>query len=210
MVIAALPDAETASIVGTLMFAMCMIFNGVLQTPAALPGFWDFMYRVSPFTYIIDGIVATALHDRRVVCAANELSVFDPPANLTCGQYLQSYLQAAPGSLHNPAATTHCEYCALTVADQYLEPRGIVWSLRWRNFGLVWAYVVFNLFMIPTLYYVFRVRRWGAKPTRKLGGSNKDNGFGWLRTWGRHCRLLLTGRKEKLALEKGADDARVY
>ena len=28
MVIAALPDAETAGIIATLMFAMCMIFNG--------------------------------------------------------------------------------------------------------------------------------------------------------------------------------------
>lgn len=28
MVIAALPDAETAGIIATLMFAMCVIFNG--------------------------------------------------------------------------------------------------------------------------------------------------------------------------------------
>lgn len=38
MVIAALPDAETAGNVVTLLFSMMLTFNGVLQTPDALPG----------------------------------------------------------------------------------------------------------------------------------------------------------------------------
>lgn len=50
MLIAALPDAETAGNIGTLMFSMTLTFNGVFQTPTALPGFWIFMYRVSPLT----------------------------------------------------------------------------------------------------------------------------------------------------------------
>ncbi|KAK0127964.1 hypothetical protein ONS96_007461 [Cadophora gregata f. sp. sojae] len=50
MMIAALPDAETAGNIATLMFSMCLTFNGVFQPPFALPGFWIFMYRVSPLT----------------------------------------------------------------------------------------------------------------------------------------------------------------
>jgi ATP-binding cassette subfamily G (WHITE) protein 2 (PDR) len=50
MLIAALPDAETAGNVATLMFSLTLTFNGVFQTPTALPGFWIFMYRVSPLT----------------------------------------------------------------------------------------------------------------------------------------------------------------
>jgi ATP-binding cassette subfamily G (WHITE) protein 2 (PDR) len=47
--IAALPDAETAAALVTLLFAMSLVFNGVMQTPDNLPGFWIFMYRyVSP------------------------------------------------------------------------------------------------------------------------------------------------------------------
>ena len=50
MLISALPDAETAGNIATLMFSLMLTFNGVFQPPKALPGFWIFMYRVSPLT----------------------------------------------------------------------------------------------------------------------------------------------------------------
>lgn len=43
MIIAAMPDAETAGNIATLLFSMMLTFNGVLQSPTALPGFWIFM-----------------------------------------------------------------------------------------------------------------------------------------------------------------------
>jgi ATP-binding cassette, subfamily G (WHITE), member 2, PDR len=45
MVISALPDAQTGANVATLLFSMILTFNGVLQKPDALPGFWKFMWR---------------------------------------------------------------------------------------------------------------------------------------------------------------------
>jgi ATP-binding cassette, subfamily G (WHITE), member 2, PDR len=48
MTIAALPDAQTAAAIVTMLMIMMTLFNGVLQSPSALPGFWIFMYRVSP------------------------------------------------------------------------------------------------------------------------------------------------------------------
>ena len=50
MLISALPGAETAGNIATLMFSLTLSFNGVFQPPSALPGFWIFMYRVSPPT----------------------------------------------------------------------------------------------------------------------------------------------------------------
>lgn len=50
LLIAAMPDSETAGNIGTLMFSLILTFNGVFQTPTALPGFWIFMYRISPLT----------------------------------------------------------------------------------------------------------------------------------------------------------------
>jgi ABC-type multidrug transport system permease subunit len=47
MTIAALPNAETASGLVSLLMLMSILFNGVLQPPNLLPGFWKFMYRVS-------------------------------------------------------------------------------------------------------------------------------------------------------------------
>jgi ATP-binding cassette subfamily G (WHITE) protein 2 (PDR) len=132
MTIAALPNAETASGLVSLLTLMSILFNGVLQTPGNLPGFWLFMYRVSPFTYWVGGMVSTMLGGRPVHCAADEVSVLDPPAGQSCGQYLGPYAQAMMGDIQNPDATSQCRYCALTNADQFLSGSSIFYSERWR------------------------------------------------------------------------------
>lgn len=163
LVIAAMSDVQAASSVIVLLFSMMLSFNGVLQPPNALPGFWIFMYRVSPLTYWVGGLVATVLHGRQVRCSSSELSVFDPPARETCGSYMAPYLALAPGHLENPGDTAACRYCALSTADQLLEASEINWSHRWRDFGIVWAYVLFNIAMATLLYYVCRVKQWRKK-----------------------------------------------
>ncbi|KAJ9368982.1 hypothetical protein DTO282E5_6314 [Paecilomyces variotii] len=162
-VVAAIPEPAVASMLAILMFGLSFIFNGVMQPPTALPGFWIFMYRVSPFTYYISGMSSTALHARPVQCSDRELSVLDPPPNQTCGQYLETYVKAAGGQLYNPDSTSGCQYCALTSADQYLAAREIYWGDRWRNYGIFWAYFVFNICGAVILYYIFRVRTWKKK-----------------------------------------------
>jgi ATP-binding cassette subfamily G (WHITE) protein 2 (PDR) len=177
--IAALPDAQTASAILTLLFSMTLIFNGVMQTPDALPGFWIFMYRVSPLTYWVAGIAAAMLHGRQVVCADAELSIFNPPAGQTCGEYLAPYLTQAPGTLNNPDAVNDCSYCALSVADQYLNGSNIYWSERWRNWGLMWAYVIFNIAVATFLYYFFRVRKSSGK-SKSDKGAKLGFGLKWV------------------------------
>ncbi|KAM5346289.1 hypothetical protein ACJ41O_009294 [Fusarium nematophilum] len=163
MTIAALPDAQTAASIVTLLSLMITIFSGVLQTPTALPGFWIFMYRVSPFTYWISGIVATVLHGRPVECSARETSTFDPPSGQSCQEYLEPMLSSAPGWLQNPDATEQCQYCAFRNADQYLAGSNIFWSERWRNYGIMWAFVGFNMAVAVATYYLFRVKKWSKK-----------------------------------------------
>ncbi|KAF6803584.1 ABC multidrug transporter [Colletotrichum musicola] len=176
MTIAAFPDALTASGVVTLLVLMSLTFCGVLQSPAALPGFWIFMYRVSPFTYWVAGIVSTQLHDRPVSCSASETSIFNPPANQTCGEYLSGYLETAPGRLQNPDAVEACRYCSLSNGDQYLAGSNIFYDERWRNFGIVWAFVVFNVFVAVVSYYLVRVKKWnsGAASKAKKEGKGKQ------------------------------------
>nr|CAA93140.1 ATP-binding cassette multidrug transporter [Aspergillus nidulans] len=163
MCIAAMPNAETASPIVILLFSMCLTFCGVMQPPDALPGFWIFMYRVSPFTYWVAGMATTQVHGREVVCGENELSIFDPPTNQTCGQYMERYISVAGGQVLNPSATAGCEYCSLTVADEYLAASQIYWSDRWRNFGLIWVYIGFNIFVATAVYYLFRVKKWNGR-----------------------------------------------
>ncbi|PHH53809.1 ZEB2-regulated ABC transporter 1 [Ceratocystis fimbriata CBS 114723] len=166
MTIAAIPNAETASGIVTLLTIMMLSFCGVLQTPDAMPGFWIFMYRVSPLTYWIGGIVSTMLHGRKVVCSEAEVSRFNPPSGMTCGTYLADYLADAIGVLQNPDATSDCRYCAYTLADQYLAPSKIKWSEKWRNYGIMWAFVIFNIFIAVVTYWMFRVRKSGGKSTK--------------------------------------------
>lgn len=173
MCISALPDAQTAGSIVTLLFAMSLIFNGVMQAPDALPGFWIFMYRVSPMTYFVAGMAATMLHGRQVQCSTDEVSIFQPPAQQTCQQYMAPYLQAAPGYLINPDATSDCSYCSVTVADTFLGGVNIYWSERWRNFGLMWVYVVFDIAVAVLVYYLFRVRSGKPGWISKLGAMGK-------------------------------------
>ncbi|KAE8149283.1 ABC-2 type transporter-domain-containing protein [Aspergillus avenaceus] len=168
LIIAALPNAETGGTIATLLFIMATTFNGVMQPPNALPGFWIFMYRVSPLTYLIAGLVATGLHGRNIECERAELSVFNPPSGSTCGDYMAQYLQTAPGVLYNPTATQACEYCQLRNADQYLAGSNIYYGERWRNFGLGWAYIGFNIMGTVALYYLFRVKHYN--PTSLVRG----------------------------------------
>jgi ATP-binding cassette, subfamily G (WHITE), member 2, PDR len=162
MTIAAFPDVQTASGIVTLLNLMILTFCGVQQTPEALPGFWIFMYRVSPFTYWVGGIISTQLHNRPVDCSADETSIFDPPVHQSCGEYLAPFLSHAPGVLQNPEDTEACRYCSLEVADQYLAGSRIFYTERWRNFGIMWAFVLFNIFITVVSYWAFRVKKWKA------------------------------------------------
>lgn len=177
MCIAAMPDAQTAGAIVTFLFFMALIFNGVMQPPSALPGFWIFMYRISPFTYWVGAMAAAMLHGRQVICSAAETSVFQPPSGQTCGAYLEPYLSGgAPGYLQNPKATSDCAYCSVRVADTFLASVGIQWSDRWRDFGLVWVYVFFNIFVAVFVYWFFRVRTSSKKmKVANKKGKGKDN-----------------------------------
>merc|ERR1711879_655360 len=124
-----------------------------------LPGFWLFMYRCSPFTYWIGGMVSTMLSGRQVVCSEREVSVFDPPAGQTCGAYLADYAAVAGGTIQNPDATAACNYCSLTNADQFLAGSSIYYGERWRNFGIIFAFIGFNAGIAILTYYLFRVAK---------------------------------------------------
>ena len=55
MVIAAVETPETGGNIASLLFSLTLVFNGALATPAVFPHFWIFMYRISPFNYLVDG-----------------------------------------------------------------------------------------------------------------------------------------------------------
>lgn len=178
MTIAALPNAETASGIVSLLTLMSILFNGVLQAPSQLPKFWMFMYRVSPFTYWVGGMTSTMVGGREIVCSASEVSVLNPPSGQTCSQYLTAFVNATGGALQNPDATADCRYCSYTNADQFLATVSLYYSERWRNFGIVFAFIFFNAFVAVATYYLFRVANLSqiAASFKKTKGGSKAAG----------------------------------
>ncbi|PWY76774.1 ABC multidrug transporter [Aspergillus eucalypticola CBS 122712] len=156
----ALLTISTSTLITGICTFMALTFNGVMQPPHALPGFWMFMYRVSPFTYFVAGVTSTQLHGVAVNCSSAELAVFDPPSGQTCVEYLGDYLKTVPGRLMNPEAMTSCEYCPYSNADQFLAEREYRFDRRWMDFGVGWAFVGFNLGVAVLVYHVFWGRRW--------------------------------------------------
>ncbi|KAI9719929.1 MAG: hypothetical protein M1828_005967 [Chrysothrix sp. TS-e1954] len=168
MVIAPIDTAETAGNIASLTFSLTLIFCGVLVTPTALPGFWIFMYYLSPFTYLVDAMLATGLANAPVTCAANEIKMFDPALpNQTCGDYMDPFIQGFGGYLQNRDATHGCEFCALSSTNTFLIQVSSSYSHRWRNFGIMWAFIIFNIAAAVFLYWAVRVPK--AEKKRKTG-----------------------------------------
>lgn len=101
-----------------------------------------------------------------MACSASEASVFNPPSGQTCGEYLAPFLKQAPGMLQNYNATADCSYCSVSIADEYLSGSKIFWDERW-HFGIVWAFIGFNIMVAVTTYYIFRVAKWKLPSFKK-------------------------------------------
>jgi ATP-binding cassette subfamily G (WHITE) protein 2 (PDR) len=92
-----------------------------------------------------------------IVCSQQELVTFDPPSSQTCGEYMAPYLQMTGGYLTDPSSTTECNFCSATTTDQLLSQFGLSYGTRWRDFGLLWVYVIFNIVVAVGLYWLVRV-----------------------------------------------------
>ncbi|TIC93490.1 Multidrug resistance protein CDR2 [Colletotrichum higginsianum] len=160
---------ETAGVLTSLLWMLCILACGVGVPRADLPAFWTFMHRVSPATYLVGGITSAAVPSVDVVCAEAEvLRVALPASGLgsgsdaTCGGFLGPFAEAAGGRVLNPAAAgdgagSVCEYCPLGTTGDFLARFDIAYGTRWRDLGIVWAYVLFNIAAAMALYWLFRV-----------------------------------------------------
>jgi ATP-binding cassette subfamily G (WHITE) protein 2 (SNQ2) len=159
-------DLPSANVLTGLALNFIISFCGVVQVPALMPGFWKFMWRVSPFTYFMDNFLSISLHERKVICSQSEYNYLEPPANLTCGEYLQDFFMDHNGYVNNPSATSNCAVCQYAVGDEYLKTVGMSWSHRWRNIGFYCVYIGFNLSAMVVMYYILRVKCWS--PTKPI------------------------------------------
>ncbi|OQD89391.1 hypothetical protein PENANT_c002G07605 [Penicillium antarcticum] len=137
ILIAGIDSAESAGSVGNICYMLCISFCGILVKKVSLPGFWTFMYYISPFTWLASGLLSTGVANTEIMCASNEYVNFLPPAGQSCASYMASYIFSYGGYLVDPNNTEHCEFCQLSNTNEYLSTVNIRYEDRWRNFGIV-------------------------------------------------------------------------
>lgn len=161
--IAGIDSAETASNIANVLGFVMLLFCGILATPTFMPGFWIWMYRCNPFTYLTEGLLAAGLAKAPAECASNEWLIFEPPSNQNCGDYMAEYTGAVGGNLLDPTAQTNCQFCPISDTDAFLSAVGVSYGNRWRDFGILWVFVVSNLTAAIFLYWLLRVPKKNKK-----------------------------------------------
>ncbi|KAI5456898.1 ABC-2 type transporter-domain-containing protein [Mariannaea sp. PMI_226] len=155
--IAITDTAEAGGNLANVLFMLCLLFCGVLASPDKLPGFWIFMYRVSPFTYLVSSMLSTGLAHTNVTCSSNEYIKFEPPRGQTCGDYMSSYISATGGYLLDTESSSGCSYCPLSSTDTFLTSVSASWDHRWRDFGIGMVYIAVNIAASLILYWLVRM-----------------------------------------------------
>jgi ABC-type multidrug transport system permease subunit len=159
-VIAAFAELPTmAALINPLVLSLLILFCGLMQSPMAMPKFWSsWMYWIDPFHYYIEGLAVNELGNLQVDCRDADLLKFAPPPGQTCGQYTQDFFSnpATTGYIANPDAVAPelCGYCTYSSGAQFYETQ-MGWSLgnKWRNFGVLFSFFIFNILVFIALVF---------------------------------------------------------
>jgi ABC-type multidrug transport system permease subunit len=115
------PNELFASLLVPCFFTFIAAFCGVVVPYAALPHFWQsWMYWLTPFHYLLEGLVGVVTHNVPVRCVAREEAQFSPPSGMTCTEYAGSYAQKAGGSVRD-AGNGMCSFCQYSTGDQFVS-----------------------------------------------------------------------------------------
>jgi ATP-binding cassette subfamily G (WHITE) protein 2 (SNQ2) len=129
------------------------------------------MYVLSPFTYLLEGMLSLVLHDIPVRCETRELAIFSAPPGQSCQSYVGPYIARAGGYVETQP-NGQCGFCQYATGDQFAMGFNVKFEHLWRDYGLFWAYVVFNFAVVFACSWLY------------LQG-------------GRSLKALLTGKKRK-------------
>ncbi|KAJ6004038.1 hypothetical protein N7522_005683 [Penicillium canescens] len=160
-------DSLVAATLMPFFIILGELFNGILRPHEQMPTFWKYtMYYITPFTYWVGGVLTSVLRGTEVVCTQSELTIFESPPNMTCGEYAGSWLDTkGVGYLSNPDGLGRCGYCEYSYGDDYLSGIGLDSSKIWPYFGIFLGFTVANYLMVYLLVYMRSVMKpfWRSK-----------------------------------------------
>ena len=143
------PSTQVAALLNPFIFSALNLFCGVMMPKASMPKFWSsWMYWLNPYHYVIEGLVAAQLYNTPVSCKPDEFSLFNTPAGQTCGEYAAKFMETATGYIANPDATSECQYCTYEKGQDFYHGLSMDYANRWRNVGIMFIYLVFNVIMV--------------------------------------------------------------
>ncbi|KAI9009372.1 ABC-2 type transporter-domain-containing protein [Phycomyces nitens] len=149
-----------AAVINPFFTSILILFAGIMQPPSQMPYFWrSWMYWLDPYHYVIEGLVVNALDSVPVICGSDDFIKVRAPPGQTCGQYMSEFFgNGGLGYIGNPDSTDLCDYCQYTAGNDFYEAR-IGWSFdnRWRDFGILCAYYIFNI--VAFMFFVFLFRK---------------------------------------------------
>nr|AAL91496.1 ABC transporter AbcG10 [Dictyostelium discoideum] len=135
-----------------LLLVMLFLFCGVLVPYEQIPNFWKFVYHSNPCRYFLEGVVTSVLKNVFVDCSNEDLTKFSNPTNLTCKEYFKP-------TYGNVRAVTkgdesECGYCVFKSGEEYYKTLGWSYENRLRNYGILWAFFIFNIIMVVSFVYL--------------------------------------------------------
>ncbi|WFD34808.1 hypothetical protein MCUN1_001652 [Malassezia cuniculi] len=152
------PNAVIASVLFSTFFSFVVVFCGVVQPPDQLPEFWSkWMFYLSPFTWVMEGILGNAIGGVEVKCAIDEMQEIVPPTGQSCQQYMGSFKRG-----YTVEHEGKCLYCLYKYGDDYLGDNKLDATDRYRDLGIMFAYIAFNIALLFTLFYLFRIHKWSS------------------------------------------------
>jgi len=151
------PNVGLAMLILPIFNTMLFLFSGVLAPPSSLPTFWrSWMYPLDPFHYFLEGVITDVLLPIQVSCNSRDLLTYNVPPGNTCGNYSAAFLSTATGYVVDPTDTVSCSYCQYSSGEEFYNTLEWSYDHRWRNFGIMWGYWAFNIFVGALFVYLFR------------------------------------------------------
>ena len=165
-------SGPTAVNIAQLLYSLSLIFCGyvismVPGSPLTIPKgywslvtvsllFWKFMNMVTLVTYFRSSLMTASLGKVAIRCSPSETLKFPTAGRLTCGEYMQSYINSQGGYLVDAASASECGFCPYSDIDAVYKNMGIRYQDRWRDLGITLAYSTFNVALAMLLYWRFR------------------------------------------------------
>ncbi|KAK5123595.1 hypothetical protein LTR85_002633 [Meristemomyces frigidus] len=142
------PNELLASLFVPLFFLFVVSFCGVVVPYQGLPYFWrSWMYWLTPFKYLLEGLLGLVLHGVPVQCDNSELAQFPAPAGQTCQSYAGPYAAQAGGYV-TTLDSGLCGFCQYANGDEFGASFNVHYRYVWRDYGIFWAFCVFNLAVV--------------------------------------------------------------